>query len=560
MNTRWLPPTLQGFRRSWLSSDILAGLTLVAVAVPSQMATAHLANLPVVTGLYAFVAGSLLYAIIGKSPHLSVGADSTIAPVLAVGAASVAVVGSAGYTSAVAIATLLVGGVLLAIGLCRLGWIAEFLSTPVITGVLAGIAVEIMVRQLPTILGVTDTGTTTIGTIRQVFDHWRHTNLWAVGIACIVLVIIVGASRINVRLPGALLAVVLSIVAVDAFGLAAHHGVAVIGAIRGGVRHPRLPSPTWSELRRLVPTVLTVAFLCVAQTAATIRISGSVSSSTPRDFNRDLIGVGAGSVVAGFFGAPAVDASPPNTAITRESGSRSQLTNLMAAAVVVCVVLFLMGPLAKLPLAALAGTLVFVAAKLLRVGDLKRILRFDPIEFGLAAVTLCVVAVVGIEQGVLVAMFLSLADRTRRNFRPRDSVLGREPGTDHWMPVDVGLPTEQIPGVIVYLVYAGLWYGNADFVRSRILELVDNASEPVKTVVFDADAVSDIDYTGLQALKGLIGELNGRNVTFGIARASHLVHHELKHGALLEKIGADHLYGSVDAAVDALGPSGAAPQ
>lgn len=554
MSTWWLPPTWRGYRRSWLSADVLAGLTLVAVAVPSQMATAQLANLPVVVGLFAFVAGSLVYAILGTNRHLSVGADSTIAPVLAVGAASVAAVGTAGYGSAVAFTALLVGGVLIALGLCRLGWIADFLSTPVITGVLGGIAVEIVVRQIPTILGVGDTGTTTIGRIRQVTDQWRHTNLWSVGIAAIVLLIIVGAKRINFRLPGALFGLVLSTMAVGALGLSTHHGVAVVGPLHSGFPQPRLPAATWSELRRLLATVFTVAFLCVAQTAATVRMSGGVTNSTLRDFNRDLIGVGSGSIAAGFLGSLAVDASPPNTAITAASGNRSQLTNVMAAVAVVGVVVWLTGPLAKVPLATLAATLVYVAAKLFRIGELKRILRFDLVEFTLASVTLCVVALVGIEQGVLVAMLLSLADRTRRSFRPPDAVLGREAGTDHWLPIDVGRPTEQIPGVLVYLVYAPLWYGNADYIRLQILQLLDTAAEPKRAVVLDADAVSDIDYTGLQAVQGLITELERRGVAFGIARASHLVHHELKQGALLEQIGSDHFFTSVDEAVAALVP------
>jgi MFS superfamily sulfate permease-like transporter len=300
--------------------------------------------------------------------------------------------------------------------------------------------------------------------------------------------------------------------------------------------------------------VFTVAFLCVAQTAATVRLTGSVTNSTLRDFNRDLIGVGGGSIGAGFVGALAVDASPPNTAITAASGSRSQITNVMAAVAVLGVVVWLTGPLEKVPLATLAATLVYVAAKLFRIGELKRILRFDPVEFTLAGVTLGVVALVGIEQGVLVALLLSLADRTRRSFRPPDAVLGREVGSDHWMPIDVGRPTEQIPGVLVYLVYAPLWYGNADYIRLQILELLDTASEPKRAVVLDADAVSDIDYTGLQALLGLTAELERRGVAFGIARASHLVHHELKSGALIQQIGSDHLFTSVDEAVDALTP------
>jgi high affinity sulfate transporter 1 len=551
MRVRWILPTLRGYRTAWLGADVLAGLGLVAVALPSQMATARLADLPAVVGLYAFVAGSVLYALIGANRHLSVGADSTIAPVLAAGVASIAAVGTSRYAAAMAFTALLVGVLLLAVGLFRLGWISELLSTPVITGILAGIAVEIVVRQLPVILGVTGGGTTTIGRLRTVLHHLDRTNGWSVAVALGVLAVIVVSHLVDHRIPGGLLALILSIVAVDAFGLASHHGVAILGAVHAGLPHVRMPSGSWVQLRKLVGPVLTVTFVCIAQTAATVRES-SAGSPAFHDFNRDLIGVGAGSVAAGFLGAFAVDASPPNTAIATASGARSQLASVTAAVVVLVVLLVATAPLAHLPAAMLGATLVFIATKLFRVGELRNILVFDRLEFALASVTLLVVAVVGIEQGVAVAMILSLVDRTRRSARPRDALLGREPGTDHWIPVDIGSATQQVPGILVYLVYAPMWYGNADYLRMRVHDLVDSASTPVRAVIVDANGMSDIDYTGLQALRNLTSELAARGVTIGIARASQLVHHDLKHGEFLQQVGPDHVFTSVEEAVTAL--------
>ena len=536
-------------RASWLAADALAGLTLVAVVLPGQMATARLANMPALAGLFAFVAGSLAYALLGTNRQLSVGADSTIAPVLATGVAAIAVAGSSGYGVAMAFTALLVGAALVAVGAFRLGWIAEFLSTPVITGVLAGIAVEIVVRQIPAILGVAGGPTTTIGEVRRLASQVSHINGWSAGIALGVLAVIAAAERIDRRLPGPLAGLILSIAAVRALGLASHHGVAVLGTLQGGLPHLRLPYLSWSQLRRLPGLVLTVTFVCIAQTAATVRTSGTGARG---DFNRDLIGIGAGSVAAGLIGAFPVDASPPNTAIATAAGTRSQLANIMAAVLVLGVALVATAPLADLPEAMLAATLVFIATKLFRVGELRTILRFDRLEFALATVTLLAVALIGIEQGVAVATILSLADRTRRSARPQDTVLGRESGTDHWIPADIGRPTEQIPGVLVYLVYAALWYGNADYLRLRVRHLIDAASSPVHAVIVDADGMSDIDYTGLQALRELATELRQRGVSIEIARASRLVHHDLKHGALLAQLGADHLFTSVQDAVNAV--------
>ena len=551
-----LPATLRGYRASWLAADALAGLTLVAVVLPGQMATARLAGMPALAGLFAFVAGSLAYALLGTNRQLSVGADSTIAPVLATGVAAVAVAGSSGYGVAMAFTALLVGAALVAVGAFRLGWIAEFLSTPVITGVLAGIAVEIVVRQIPAILGVAGgaTTTTTIGEVRRLASQVSHINGWSAGIALGVLAVIAAAERIDRRLPGPLAGLILSIAAVHALGLASRHGVAVLGTLQGGLPHLRLPYLSWSQLRRLPGLVLTVTFVCIAQTAATVRASGTGAQGTGArgDFNRDLIGIGAGSVAAGLIGAFPVDASPPNTAIATAAGTRSQLANIMAAVLVLGVALVATAPLADLPEAMLAATLVFIATKLFRVGELRTILRFDRLEFALATVTLLAVALIGIEQGVAVATILSLADRTRRSARPQDAVLGREPGTDHWIPADIGRPTEQIPGILVYLVYAALWYGNADYLRLRVRHLVDAAASPVHAVIVDADGMSDIDYTGLQALRELATELRQRGVSIEIARASRLVHHDLKHGALLAQLGADHLFTSVQDAVNAV--------
>lgn len=550
VEARIVPPTLRGYQAVWLRPDVAAGLTLVAIAVPEQMATARLANMPAVSGLYAFVAGSLLFAVLGRSRQLSVGADSTIAPVLAAGVAAVAAVGSPRYTHLVSFLALMVGVLVVAAGLLRLGWIAEFLSTPVVSGVLGGIAIEIVIRQLPAVLGLAGGGTTTVGRLSRVADQSSHANGWSVGIAVAVFAAIIVTERVDRRVPGALVGLVASTIAVAALGLRSH-GVRVLGTIHDGLPSVAVPSASWADASRLVGTALIVTFLCMAQTAATVRGS-SAGAPASGDFNRDLAAVGAGSIVAGLAGSFAVNSSPPRTEVVNASGGRSQLTSLIAATVVLGLVLVAAGLLTDLPQATLGAILVFVATRLLHVGVLRSILRFDPLEFGLALVTLVTVAFVGIEQGLVVAILLSLADRTRRAARPRDAVLGREPGTEHWIRSDVGTPTEHVPGVVVYLLYAPLWYGNADYVRLRVRELLDSAPQPVHAFVLDADGIPDIDYTGARALGELASELKGRGVTTAIARSSHLVHHDLKQSGLLADIGPGRLFASVEDAVIAL--------
>jgi sulfate permease, SulP family len=556
-------PTLRGYQAPWLAADALAGLTLVAIAIPEQMATAHLAGMPEVTGFYAFVAGSVLFALFGRHPQMSVGADSTIAPVFAAGVAALAVAGSSTYSHLVSATALLVGALLVAAGLLRLGWIADFFPVPVLTGLLAGIGVEIFVKQLPTVFGLPGGGTTTIGRVRTFFDQLSHFNGWALGIAVCVLTIIVVCEAIDRKIPGALLGIVGATALVSAAGLTSH-GVQVIGPVPATLPHLALPHATLHQLGQLVVAAVTVAFLCTVQTSATARSPGAGSGggpgqrAGPETFNVDLAAVGAGSLLAGFAGSFAVDASPPRTAIVASAGGRTQVVSLTAAGAVVLVLAVATGLLKDLPEAALGAVLMFVATKLFRFGVLRSIFRFNVVEFGLAIITLIVVVFVGIEQGVVAAALLALAQRTRLAARPHDAVLGREPGTDHWIQTDTGVQTEQVPGVVVYLLYAALWYGNATHVVERIREVISAAPQPVRALVLDGDAIPDIDYTGAQALGGLITQLEKEGIEVAVARASPLAHRDLRRAGLLNAIGPDRIFANVDAAVRSLsGPQSA---
>lgn len=526
-------------------------MTLAAIAVPEQMATAKLANMAAVTGLYAFIAGSLVFALLGPDRHISVGADSTIAPVFAAGIAGVTAAGTPGYAHLVSVVAIIVGAALAVTAVLRLGWLADFLPAPVLSGVLAGIAIEIVVRQLPAILGIPSGGTTTIGRIRSVIDHRSLVNSWCIVIAVAVLFVVVAAERIDRRFPGALVALVASTAVVSGVGLRSH-GVVTVGALRSGLPSFGVPSVRLGDLPRLIPMVLTVVFLCIVQTAATVRSSGSSGDSS--ELNRDLLAIGGGSLLGGFSGSFAVNASPPRTTVVASAGGQTQATGVAAAALVVVVLAF--GGIVKdVPDAALAGILLFVAGRLFRVNELRKVLLFDRLEFLIAAVTVAVVGFVGIEQGVATAIVMALAQRTRLAARPRGSVLGREPGTDHWIPTDVGRTTEQVPGVIVYLPYAPLWYGNVVYVSSQLKRLLANSQTPVKALVLDADAMSDIDFTATQELAELARGLRQQGIAIGVARSSHLVHHDMKHSGLLAEIGADHLYTSVAGAVKALAAS-----
>ena len=548
--------SLRGYRRSWVSNDVLAAVTLLVIAVPEQLATARLAGMPPVSGFYAFFAGTVLFAMLGSNPQMSVGADSTIAPLFAVGIARLAPTGSAQYVDLVGVLSVTVGVLVALVWLLRLGWIAEFLSAPIITGFLAGIAVVIVIHQIPDLLGLPAAGGSTMHRIALTATHLDRTNGWALGIGAAVFAIIVIAERIDRRLPGALVALVASTIAVGALGLHAH-GVTVLGTLAHGAPSFGLADLSWSTLGRVAPIAAVVALVVVTQTAATTRAFAD-QGHYEVDVGRDFVGVGAGSIVAGLAGAFPVNASPPRTAAVAAASGRTQAAGLGAAAVIVLLVPAA-GLLKNLPVAALAGVLLYVATRIFHGRDLVAIGRFDPFELGLAVITMLTVAIVGVEQGIAVAVGLAILDRTRLSARPQLHVLGRIPHTTSWAPISSPKKPVQEPGVLVVLFATPLWYANAIHFRDQLHDAVTRADEPLGTVVLDAIGMSDLDYTGSRALRDVLDALDRQHISFAIARAGDHVRDSLARSGLLERIGEDRLFPSVGEAVSALHHEGIKP-
>jgi SulP family sulfate permease len=543
--------SLRGYRRSWIAPDLLAGVTLLVIAVPEQLATSQLAGMPPITGLYAFVAGTVLFALLGSSPQLSVGADSTIAPLFAVGIARLAATGSADYIALVGILAVMVGALVALIGLLRFGWIAEFLSAPISTGFLAGVAVIILVHQLPVLLGLGAVSGTTLHRLDAVATHLGDVNGWALAIGVVVFAIVVAAERVDRRLPGALVGLVGSTAVVAALGLHAH-GVEVLGTLAHGAPSLGLSGLSWSAVRSLAPVAAVVALVVVTQSAATTRAFAD-QGDYEVDVDRDFLAVGAGSVAAGLFGSFPVNASPPRTAAVAAASGRTQAACLGAAAAVVLVVPAA-GLLEDVPLATLAAVLVFVAARMFHVRDLLAIARFDRFEFALAVVTMLTVGFVGVEQGIAVAVGLAILDRTRLSARPQLHVLGRIPGTTSWVPLSAGEDAAQVPGVLVVLFATPLWYANAADFRAQVDASRARALGPPRLLVLDAIGMSDVDYTGSLALRKVLDELDRNHTAFAIARAGQHVRESLERSGLLQRIGEGHLFPAVDEAVTSLGP------
>jgi high affinity sulfate transporter 1 len=540
--------SLHGYQRAWVSGDLVGGLMLLVIAVPEQLATSRLAGMPPITGFYAFVAGTVVFALLGSNPQMSVGADSTIAPLFASGVSALALTGSPHYVELVAILAVMIGLMVMLVSVLRLGWIAEFLSTPIVTGFLSGVAVIIIIHQLPDFLGLPSTTGSNAQRVGSVFTHLGEVNGWTLAIGVGVLVVVFASARIDRRIPGGLIGLVGSTALVAALGLQAD-GVAVLGKIQSGAPHIGLTGLSWSTLGSLAPLAAVVALVVVTQTAATTRAFAE-QGGYDVDAGRDFFGVGAGSVLAGLVGSFPVDASPPRTGAVATAGGRTQ-AGALGAALVVVLLIPVANVLQDLPLATLAAILIYVALRLFKPGDLRAIARFDLFEFGLTSITLLAVVLIGVEQGIGVAVGLAILDRIRLSARPQLHELGRLPGTTSWAPLSAEPRATELPGVLVILYATPLWYANAVHFREEVAAALTRKPD-TKALVLDALGMSDVDFTGSRELSHVLDACARAHVVVGFARAGDHLRDILQRSGLSQRIGESHFYPSVNQAVTAL--------
>ena len=555
----WLFSSLRGYRIGWLPRDLVAGLMLLAIAMPGQLATARLAGMPPQTGIYAFVAGSLAFAAFGANRFMSVAADSTIAPIFAGGLASIAGAGSASYAELATLLALMVGIVLVVVGLLRAGWLATLLSIPITTGFLAGISVHIIAGELPTLLGVSNAQGHVLARLVHVLGRVAEANPYTLALGAGVLIVTIGTARISPRVPGALIGLVGAGLAVAFFDLGAH-GVSLLGTLSVPLPHLALPTlPGLAELDRMIQLALVVAMVCIMQTAAVASTFPS-DDGKPDNVSRDFAGVGAGSILAGLIGAFAVDSSPPSTAIVQESGGRSQIASLTAVALMIGLAALAAGLTAYVPQAALSGILVYIALRIFRIDEMIRIYRYGGLEILLVAASAGLVIALPIETGMLLAIVLSFVHSIYIIARPYCVELARVPGSTVWWPPSASREGEHEKGVLVFAPAAPLNFTNAEHICEKIRASIAVQHPPVKLLVIEANGVIDIDYTGSQILTRAVTELRARNIVVAIARLSdNRAQTQARRTGLIDTIGPDHVFMSVEEAVQKLGPKAENP-
>jgi sulfate permease, SulP family len=531
-----------GWRLADLGPDLAAGLTLAAIAIPEQMATARLGSFPPLTGFVVFIAGTVGFAVLGSNRVLSAGADSTITPIFAGSLLLLASGDSAAHIGLAMVLAVMTGAIVAVGGVFRLGWIADLLSIPVMTGFLAGIAVHIAVSQLPTLLGLPGGGDRVIERLTAVFSHIAVTNFYSLGLGAGVFAVIFAGEKIDGRIPGALIGLVFATLLTVGLDLE-KHGVATIGNMTGGLPSVTNALPATDEVLRLLPLALIVAAVVMIQTAATTR--AFADGNDPPDVSRDFIGVGFGGILSGLAGGFAVNASPPRTGAVSATGGRSQLAGLAAAAIVAALLFLGTALLAHIPTAALAGVLFFVAQRIVRGSVFAALWRQSPGEFALIIATMAAIVILPIQTGVGLGILLSLLHGIWTITRVRPVEFERIAGTTIWWPTK----GEKLDGLMVLGFQAPLAFLNAE-IFSRGVRYEIDARPKLKLMVLEASSIAEVDYTAAQSLIALLHYCRERDIDFAVSRLESIrAQKAFDRYGLRKLIGEDHFFHSVDEAV-----------
>jgi SulP family sulfate permease len=529
--------------------DALAGVVLASMDIPQVLGYARIAGMPAVSGLYAAFVSLVAFAIFGASRHLVVSADSATATIFASRLSTMAPIGSSEYVSLAGMVALMTAGLLLLARIFKLGFLADFLSRTVLIGFLAGVGVQVGVAMLGDMLGISVSSSHTVEQLGLIVHHLSQVFLPTLGISVLVVGCILGFKRLLPRLPVSMFAVIGGIGASYAYNFSGH-GIAVIGPVAGGLPVLSLPVATWPQMRDLLPVVASCFVVIIAQSVAAGR-GFAERYHEPVDADADILGIAAANAVAAVTGAFVVNGSPTQTAMADSVGARSQFAQLVFAAVVVVVLLFLTGALQYLPHCVLAGIVFTIAIGLIDVKSLYAIWRESPGEFTLALVTATAVVVIGVEEGILLAVALSLLRHVRHSYRPHTMIMAPD-SNGHWLPVPATPGTETSPGLIVYRFGADLFFANDHFFVDDVRRLLDQAPSTVRWFVVDAAAITDVDYSAARTIADFCEGLKQRGVNVIFARVNRYLRSDMDRHGITAAIGETRIFGTLHAALAAV--------
>jgi SulP family sulfate permease len=534
---------------SRLPANIIAGITLAALAIPEVMGYTKISGTPVITGLYTILIPMTLYAIFGSSRHLVVGADSATAAILAASVAGMAAPRSAEWLALAGLLALMAAGFLLIARIARLGFLSDFLSCTVLVGFLSGVGIQIAVGEISGMLDLPDGGHGTVHKLVTTVREIDQTNVTSLLIAVSVLVVIMGLRKISKKIPGALIAVAGAIIASWALNLE-NYGVSVLGPVPSGLPKIGLPEMAISMelIQNLVPTAFAMFVVILSQSAATSRAYAD-RYNEPFDENVDLVGLCLSNIGAGLSGAFVVNGSPTKTQMVESAGGNNQISQLTTSFIVLLVLIFFTGPLAYLPGAVLSAIVFLIGMELIDIKGLKKIHAERPWEFWVALITTAVVVFVGVEQSILLAIVLSLVVHTRHGYLVNNMLIVPD-NKGGWKQVPVSTKEQVIPGLMIYRFMHNMYYANSPVLREEIVELVKSADPPLSWFCIDAAAVNDVDFTAAETLRTLHGNLTALGIRFVWCEVVDEVRNEFDRSRLTDLFDMKAFYQTPAAVID----------
>jgi high affinity sulfate transporter 1 len=547
---KWLPGVnaLRHYKRAWLPRDLVAGLVLCALLVPQGMAYAELAGLPAITGLYTTVVCLAAYALFGPSPYLVLGPDSSLGPMIAAVILPLAA-GDVEYSIALAgMLALMVGVICVGAGLARLGFVSDLLSAPVRVGYLAGLAITIFVSQLPKLFGYSVEGGNLVADIRDFITNLDQTNIWALGVGLLCLVIILGFKRWAPRAPGILFAVIAAIAATVLLDLAAK-GVDTVGVLPQGFPKPSFPAVQVSDLAPLAAAAFGITLVAIGDT-----ISTSAGFAARRgyevDSDQELVGIGSANLLAGLFQGFPISTSSSRTAVAEQSGAKTQLTGIVAAAAVLAMLLFVPGLVRNLPQPALAAIVIVASISLFDLPALRHLWEVRKSEFALAAICILGVGLVGVLEGIVIAVLVAIFQIFAAAWRPHSAVLGKPESISGYHDLERYPEAQLTDGLLMIRWDAPLIFANANLFRNFVRAQVARSDPPPFWVLVAAEPITDVDTTAADMLVDLDEELNAAGIHLILAELKDPVRDKIERYGLYDTIDRRHFYPTIEDAIE----------
>jgi len=550
--SRWLPGwhVLRHYQRSWLRHDVAAGLVLTTMLVPVGLAYAEASGVPGICGLYATIMPLLAYAIFGPSRILVLGPDSSLAPLIL---AVVLPLSAGDAHRAVALAGVMAvvsGLVCIGAGLARLGFVTELLSKPIRYGYMNGIALTVLLSQIPKLFGFSidaqGPSRQVIAIIQQVLAGRTNSVTLAIGAGCLALILLL---KRYPRVPGTLVAVVAATALVGALDLATRAGVAILGPLPQGLPRPNLPLISLDELMPVITGALAVALVSFADTSVLSR-TYAARTRTAVDPNQEMVGLGVANLASGFFQGFPISSSSSRTPVAEAAGARTQLAAVVGAIAIALLLVLAPALLQNLPTGALAAVVIAAAIGLIEVTDLKRIYRVQQWEFWLSMVCFAGVAVLGAIPGIALAITVAVIEFLWDGWRPHSAVLGEAPGVPGYHDLSRHSNGRTIPGLLLLRWDAPLFFANAELFHDRLVAVARGAPTPVQWLVVTAEPVTSVDVTSADMLGELDDELKAAGITLCFAEMKDPVKDKLRRFGLYERF-EQRLYATIDTAVRA---------